>query len=230
MKNSKNKRIVAIVAAIAIMGPALAFNTGNGQPDNHPMEFTPTSLNLDDTVKESYPKAYVDFDFFEEVAKEAKEHRKDRLIDFNTFTEYAKDENTIILDTRSKRMYDKMHIKGAIHINFADFTQQYLAEMIPSQDTRILIYCNNNFKQEPLFAQNFASKVVMPDLSDLGLLEDAVTLDKTLALNIPTFINLYGYNYRNVYELSELVSSLHPNLELEGTDVFPERLQLEIKN
>jgi hypothetical protein len=38
-----------------------------------------------------------------------------------------------------------------------------------------------------------------------------------LALNIPTFINLYGYGYRNVYELSELVSVHDPRLEFEGT-------------
>ncbi|HCJ80276.1 MAG TPA: rhodanese-like domain-containing protein, partial [Erythrobacter sp.] len=34
---------------------------------------------------------------------------------------------------------------GAIHLNFSDFTDDKLAKIIPSRDTRILIYCNNNF-------------------------------------------------------------------------------------
>jgi len=27
----------------------------------------------------------------------------------------------------------------------------------------------------------------------------------SLALNVPTYINLYGYGYQNIYELDELV-------------------------
>ena len=42
----------------------------------------------------------------------------------------------------------------------------------------------------------------------------------TLALNIPTFINLYGYGYRNVYELADLVSVYNSKIEFEGTDVI----------
>ena len=40
-----------------------------------------------------------------------------------------------------------------------------------------------------------------------------------LALNIPTYINLYGYGYRNVYELNELVSVRDRRVEFEGTTV-----------
>ena len=41
-----------------------------------------------------------------------------------------------------------------------------------------------------------------------------------MALNIPTYINLYGYHYRNVYELDELVAVNNPLLEFEGTDII----------
>ena len=41
----------------------------------------------------------------------------------------------------------------------------------------------------------------------------------TLALNIPTYINLYGYGYKNVYELKDLVMIDDKRLELEGTEV-----------
>ena len=45
-----------------------------------------------------------------------------------------------------------------------------------------------------------------------------------MALNIPTYINLYGYGYvygyRNVYELNELVKVSDPKIEFEGTTVI----------
>ena len=40
-----------------------------------------------------------------------------------------------------------------------------------------------------------------------------------LALNIPTFINLYGYGYKNIYELDELVRVDDPRIEFEGAEV-----------
>ena len=38
-----------------------------------------------------------------------------------------------------------------------------------------------------------------------------------LALNIPTFINLYGYGYRNVYELKDRLNEDDSRLNFEGT-------------
>ena len=51
-----------------------------------------------------------------------------------------------------------------------------------------------------------------------------------MALNIPTYINLYGYGYRNVYELHELVKVTDPRIEFEGTIVEqkPSPLTLQI--
>jgi len=170
----------------------------------------------------SYTKADVDFEYFEMVTAEAKIHRSNRLLNYTTFLNYSNEPNTIILDTRSKMRYDKMHIKGAIHINFSDFTQAYLAEMIPDKNTRILIYCNNNFAQDrPLIIENFATKAVYP-VEIKSIRNSAINISqnpKTLALNIPTYINLFGYGYKNVYELNELINSSRPDLELEGTDV-----------
>ena len=40
-----------------------------------------------------------------------------------------------------------------------------------------------------------------------------------MALNIPTYINLYGYGYHNVYELNELVNVNDPLIIFEGTIV-----------
>lgn len=159
----------------------------------------------------------VDFDAFEKLTKEVNVYRKDRLINWTTFQQYAKEENTIILDARSKEMFDRKHVKGAINLNFSDFTQGNLEAIIPALKTRILIYCNNNFDNDPI---NFASKMYTPRpvvRNGKGLTQKATPI--SLALNVPTFINLYGYGYKNVYELSELMSVLDEKIVFEGTDV-----------
>ena len=38
-----------------------------------------------------------------------------------------------------------------------------------------------------------------------------------MALNIPTYVNLYGYGYRNVFELDELLEVKDPRVVFEGT-------------
>jgi hypothetical protein len=40
-----------------------------------------------------------------------------------------------------------------------------------------------------------------------------------MALNIPTYVNLYGYGYQNVYELNELVNVNDPRIIFEGSIV-----------
>ena len=166
-------------------------------------------LNVSAQQETKLPASKVDFDAFEKLTKEVKEYRKDRLVSLDKFLTYAKENNTIILDTRSTEMYNRKHVKGAIHLDFTDFTQNNLDQLIKSKNKRILIYCNNNFDNDEI---NFTSKMAMP-----------LKIDKkpiTLALNIPTFINLYGYGYKNVYELADLVSVFNQQIEFEGTDVI----------
>ncbi len=149
-----------------------------------------------------YTKSLVDFDAYEKLSKEVKKHRKDRLVSADEFLQMSKAKNTIILDTRSQKMYDGKHIKGAIHLDFTDFTADNLARLIPNNTTRILIYCNNNFEAEPIY---FVTKSV----PFKGLPNNQISTPNplTLALNIPTYINLYGYGYKNVFELNELVNT-----------------------
>ncbi len=91
------------------------------------------------------PPSNADFEEYIELCKEVHEYRKERLPDFQTWLEMAEDPNTVILDARSKEAYDKLHIKGAINFDFSDFSAPKLAKVIPSKDTRVLVYCNNNF-------------------------------------------------------------------------------------
>lgn len=150
----------------------------------------------------------VDFNSYEKLVKKVKKHREARMLSLNAFIEMSKQPGVIILDTRSDSMYKAKHIKGAIHLNFSDFTEDNLAKLIPGKDTKILIYCNNNFSDDQV---NFATKSIRP--------VTAKSPPITLALNIPTYINLYGYGYRNVYELSQTVSTRNNKLAFEGTAV-----------
>lgn len=161
-----------------------------------------------------FTPSLVDYDAFIKLVNEVDDHRKERLVTLEMFLKMSENKNIIILDTRSKAMYDAKHLKGAIHLNFSDFTQDNLAKIIPSTATKILIYCNNNFDHDQSY---FPTKDYTPP-SQAELL-DAKSKRLTLALNIPSYINLYGYGYKNVYELSELISVFSQQVEFEGAAV-----------
>lgn len=163
----------------------------------------------------------VDYETFMTLVNDVQAHRAERLVSLEKFHTMSKEENTIILDTRSKAMYDAKHVKGAIHLNFSDFTQANLKALIPSPDTRILIYCNNNFEDDQIY---FATKSYVPPV------EEPNTLGITMALNIPTYINLYGYGYKNVYELKDLISVFDQNIQFEGTEVLQVETTGEIED
>lgn len=141
------------------------------------------------------PPAKVDYVAFMGISEEVYDYREARKIGIETFNTYATEANTIILDTRSQRAYAAIHMKGAVHLNFSDFTKESLAELIPDKNTRILIYCNNNFESS---------------------FEELRSKSLPLALNIPTFINLYGYGYKNIYELQDLLKDDDERVVLEG--------------
>jgi len=165
--------------------------------------------------KEHYPKALVDYDDFKNLVSELEKQRENHLVSLDVFLKMAKEENTVVLDTRSDFRFNRKHLKGAIHLDFTDFTQENLLTLIPDPNTRILIYCNNNFDGDPI---DFASKMSKPKTKiETQILSNRKPI--MLALNIPTHINLYGYGYKNIYELDELVNVNDPRIQFEGTEV-----------
>lgn len=128
--------------------------------------------------------AQINYQGFRSLAGEVETYRAGRLVSLAEFQRMAREPNTIVLDARSADAFQAGHIDGAINLPFTDFTDQSLAAALRNPNVRILIYCNNNFS-------NNAQPVVLKRIE--------------LALNIQTFINLYGYGYRNVYELGEVV-------------------------
>jgi len=135
------------------------------------------------------PNSQIDYQGFQNVTAEVEAYRADRLVTLADFQRMAREPNTIVLDARSADAYARGHINGAINLPFTDFTDASLREALQDPDVRILIYCNNNFS-------NNAQPVILKRVE--------------LALNIQTFINLYGYGYRNVYELSDVVDFNDP--------------------
>lgn len=110
----------------------------------------------------------------------------------------ASEPDTLVLDARSGDKFRLRHIRGAISLPFTDFTAKTLAAAIPAKETRVLIYCNNNFEGDRV---SFASKAA------------------PASLNISTFVSLATYGYRNVYELGPLLDVRTTSLLFEGTAV-----------
>lgn len=135
------------------------------------------------------PGAQIDYTGFRSLAQEVDAYRAQRLVSLADFQRMAREPGTVILDARSADAYAQGHIEGAINLPFTDFTDQSLRAALRDPNVRILIYCNNNFS-------NNAQPVMLKRIE--------------LALNIQTFINLYGYGYRNVYELADTVDFNDP--------------------
>jgi hypothetical protein len=104
---------------------------------------------------------------------------------------------TVILDARSKQKFDELHIRGAINLSFPDIAVESLKRTFPDKNTRILIYCNNNFQGEE---KAFPTKIAVA------------------SLNLSTYIALYSYGYMNVYELGPLIDVKTSKLELVSLD------------
>ncbi len=146
--------------------------------------------------QEKIPNPQIDYVGFYKDAKKVGDLREQRRISEADFMRMASDPQTIVLDARSNEKYRMLHVKGAKHLSLTDATADELAKIIPAKNTRILIYCNNNFENEPIA---FPSKAVRA------------------SLNIYTFNTLYSYGYTNVYELGPLIDIQKTKLPLEGT-------------
>jgi hypothetical protein len=134
----------------------------------------------------------IDFDGYTALTAEVAPVRRARLISLADFNTRALKRDVLVLDARSAQAFAEGHIEGAVNLPLPDFTAEALAEIIGNNPGReILIYCNNNFTNNR---------------------RPVVTKSIQLALNIQTFINLYGYGYRNVYELGEAVDMDAPEV------------------
>jgi phage shock protein E len=137
----------------------------------------------------------IDVDAYRRDVAAATLLRADRLVSEDEFIRMSRLPGTVIIDARSRPKYDALHVRGAINVTFPDFTAENLAAAVPDKSTRILIYCNNNFRDAP---------------------DPMPTKMPAAALNLATYTALYTYGYRNVYELQPLLSVSSTNLDLIG--------------
>jgi phage shock protein E len=142
------------------------------------------------------PNPRIDMPAYLKIAHEAAMHRETHRVSEAEFIRMSREPGTIVLDARSAEKYDLLHIRGAINLSFPDIAIESLSRLLPDKNARILIYCNNNFTDDE---RAFPSK--MPSAS----------------LNVSTYISLYTYGYKNVYELAPLLDVKKTKLILEST-------------
>jgi len=137
----------------------------------------------------------IDMKGYLQVSMEAAKHRESHRVSEADFLRMSREPGTIVLDARSAEKFALLHVQGAINLSFPDITVDSLKQTIPDKTTRILIYCNNNFSGAE---QPFPTKMA------------------SASLNLSTYIALYNYGYRNVYELGPLIDLKASKLAFES--------------
>ena len=134
------------------------------------------------------------------VAGDALNYRESHRLSEEQFIAYSREPGTVVLDARSRNKYELLHVKGAMNLSFPDIAIASVEQLLPDKQARILIYCNNNFgnAEDP-----FPSK--LPSAS----------------LNLSTYVALYDYGYRNVYELGPLIDARTTRIPFESTPPLP---------
>lgn len=138
----------------------------------------------------------IDMQGYLRISQEAAAHRETRRLSEEDFIRMSREPGTVILDARSRQKYDELHLKGALNLSFPDIAVESLKAAIPDPKMRILIYCNNNFENAP---DPFPAKIARA------------------SLNLSTYIALYSYGYRNVYELGPLIDIRASRLQFESS-------------
>ena len=140
------------------------------------------------TARERLPtNPQVDYAGFAQLTGDLARVRASHRLAWPQFARRAAARGALLLDARSTDAFARGHLKGAVNLPFTDFTDEALRDLIGANPNRpIYIYCNNNFRDH----------------------RAPIALKRApMALNIPTFINLHGYGYRNVWELADVIGT-----------------------
>lgn len=160
---------------------------------------TSAAFCADETVSsKELANPLIDYTAFQDAVMKTGPVREQRRLTESQFLEKMKEKNVVLFDARSGRMFERLHIDGAVNLSFPDFTEERLAKLIPAKDTPVLIYCNNNFLGSPVA---MASKIA------------------PASLNVSTFVTLRSYGYTNIYELGPLLNVKTTALPLAGTEM-----------
>jgi hypothetical protein len=166
----------------------------------------------------------INYNQFQKIAAEVEPVREKRRLTGEEFAAMAAQPGTVVLDARSADKFAMRHIRGAVNLPFTEFTAAALAKVLPAKDTRVLIYCNNNFLGAP---RSMESKIADPvrfdddqaQVSANRIQQKAAPVNGAASLNISTYIALATYGYTNVYELGPLLNVRSAKLAFEGTEL-----------
>lgn len=148
--------------------------------------------------QETIPNRLINYGAFKKIVVQSAQERESRRLTEEQFITMSNDQNVVLLDARSASRYTLRHIKGAKSLPFTEFTASSLSAVIPNKNTKILIYCNNNFEGSPTA---FASKA------------------PAASLNLSTYTSLKAYGYNNIYELGPLLNISTTKIPFAGTEV-----------
>jgi hypothetical protein len=169
-------RVLAAALIVSAATPAVA---GDAAP-------APPSRPAPPAARPFLVNPQMDFEGYRTLVEEVRPYRMARLLDWDGFAAAARERNVLILDARSERQFAAGHIQGAVNVPLTEFSVELLADVIgPDSNRPILIYCNNNFRDDR---------------------PPVVLKTGRLALNLSTFTHLYGYGYRNIRELNDVMA------------------------
>lgn len=132
----------------------------------------------------------IDYPGYQRLVSDLGTYRAERRLAWDDFAAQARAKGALLLDARSESAFRAGHIAGAVNLPFTDFTAESLRALIGKNSNRpIYIYCNNNF---------------------INNRAPVVTKAAPLSLNVQTFVNLYGYGYRNIWELADRIDFENP--------------------
>jgi phage shock protein E len=149
-------------------------------------------------AQRSIPNQQIDYPAFLKSAHQVEAIRESRRLTERQFLQMMGEPGVVLLDARSAAKFKLRHLKGAVNLSLPDFNATELSRIIPGKDTKVLIYCNNNFINSPV---SFPTKVA------------------GASLNISTFVTLSTYGYSNVYELGPLIDVSRSKLPFEGDEL-----------
>jgi hypothetical protein len=146
------------------------------------------------------PNRLIDYAAFLKIVETSRDEREAHRLTEAQFLAAMAEPGTVVLDARTASRYAMRHIRGAVNLPFTEFAAAPLAAVIPGKDTKILIYCNNNFLNDPA-----AMISKMPAAS----------------LNLSTYTSLKAYGYANIYELGPLLDVNKTKIPFAGSELKP---------
>jgi len=152
------------------------------------------ALTADPTI----PNRLIDYAAFQKIVDSSGPQREKQRLTEDAFLAAMNAPGVVLLDARSAAMYKLRHIKGAVNLPFTDFNATSLAAVLPAKDSRVLIYCNNNFLNAPV---------------------SMVSKSAPASLNLSTYTSLKAYGYDNINELGPLLDVNKTKIPFEGTEV-----------